>query len=104
MNQVLDKLIEAGEKKLINCSVFFDLAKAFNTVNHNILISKLKRYNIKGSLLNLLKDYLKDRRQSTVINNVVSEHEFVNVRIPKVLVWVLCCLLCTLMIFLRLLR
>ena len=68
------KLIEAGEKKLINCSVFLDLAIAFNTVNHKVLISKLKIYNIKGLMLNLLKDYLKDRSQSTVINNVVSEH------------------------------
>ncbi len=59
VNQVVDELIEAGEKKLLNCSVFLDLAKAFNTVNNNILISKLKSYNIKGSMLNLLKDYLK---------------------------------------------
>ena len=49
MNQVVDELIEAGEKKLINCSVFLDSAKAFNTDNHNI-----KSYNIKGSILNLL--------------------------------------------------
>ena len=83
VNQVVDELTEASEKKLINCSVFLDLAKAFNTVNHNILISKLKSYNIKGSMLSLLKDYLKDRSQSTVINNVVSEHETVNVGIPQ---------------------
>ena len=37
----IDELIEAGERKLINCSVFFDLAKAFNTANHKISISKL---------------------------------------------------------------
>ena len=79
MNQVVDKLIEAGEKKVTNCSVFLDLAKAFNTVNHNILISKLKSYNIKGSMLNLLEDSLKDRSQSIDINNVVSELEIVNV-------------------------
>ena len=34
-------------------------------------------------MLNLLKDYLKDRSQSTVINNVVSEREIVNVGIPQ---------------------
>ena len=80
VNQIVDELIEAGEKKLKNCSVFLDLAKAFNMVaNHYILISKLKSYNIKGSLLNSLKRYLKDKRQSTVIKNVVSECEIVNV-------------------------
>ena len=83
VNQIVEELIEAGEKKLINCSVFLDLAKAFNTVNHKILLSKLKGYNIKCSMLNLIESYLKDRSQSTVINNVVSEREFLNVGIPQ---------------------
>ena len=56
MNQIVDELTEATEKKLVNCSVFLDLAKAFNTVNHEILLSKLKGY--QGSMLNLLQSYL----------------------------------------------
>ena len=83
VNQIVEELIEAGEKKLVNCSVFLDLAKAFNTVNHKILVSKLKGYNIKCSMLNLIESYLKDRSQSTVINNVVSEREILNVGIPQ---------------------
>ena len=83
VNQIVEELIEAGEKKLVNCSVFLDLAKAFNTVNHKILVSKLKGYNIKCSMLNLIESYLKDRSQSTVINNVVSECEILNVGIPQ---------------------
>ena len=75
-------MIEAGEKKLINCSVFLDLAKDFNTVNHKILVSKLKGYNIKCSMLNFMESYLKDRSQSIVINNVVSKREILNVGIP----------------------
>ena len=62
---------------------FLDLAKAFNTVNHEILLSKLKGYKVKGSMLNLLQSYLYNRSQSTVINNVVSEREIVNVGIPQ---------------------
>ena len=83
VNQIVDKLIEAVEKKLINFSVFLNLAKVFNTVNHKISISKLISYVINGSMLNLLKYCLKDRSESTVINNVVSEREIVNVKIPQ---------------------
>ena len=83
VNQIVNELTEAGEKKLVNCSVFFDLAKAFNTVNHKILLSKLKGYNVKGSMLNFLKSYLKNRSQSIVINNVVSKLKVVNVGIPQ---------------------
>ena len=83
MNQIVNELTEAGEKKLVNCSVFLDLAKAFNTVNHKILLSKLKGYNVKGSMLNFLKSYSKNRSQSTVINNVVSKRKIVNVGIPQ---------------------
>ena len=93
VNQIVDELIEAGVKKE-NCSVFLDLAKAFNTVNHKILVSKLKCYNTKGSILNFIESYLKDRSQSTIINNIVSDHEILNVRYLRVLVWVRCCFLC----------
>ena len=54
-----DYLIEAGEKKLKNFSVFLDFAKAFNMVNRKVLISILESSNIKGSMLSILKDYLR---------------------------------------------
>ena len=82
LNQHVEELIEAGEEKLVNCSVFLDLAKAFNTVNHEVLVSKQKGYNIKFSMLNLVESYLKNRSQSTVVNNVVSKREILNVGIP----------------------
>ena len=76
MNQVVDKLIEAGEKKVTNCSVFLDLAKVFNMVNHKILISKLKNHNIRCSMLNLLKDYLKQRFRQTASRGPLSKYCF----------------------------
>ena len=78
----MDELTEAGEKKLVNCSVFLDLAKAFNMFNHKILLSKLKGYKGKDFMSKLLQNYLINRSQSTVINSFVFECEIVNVGIP----------------------
>ena len=57
VNQVVDELINLVRKIFLIALFFLDLAKAVNTVNHNILVSKLKSYNIKGSMLSLLKTF-----------------------------------------------
>jgi hypothetical protein len=49
--------------------VFCDLTKAFNYLNHNILLSKLEFYGITGTTNNLIKSYLSDRYQTVLIKN-----------------------------------
>ena len=68
---------------LTNAILFIDLKKAFGTIDHEILLSKLELYGFKGASLNLLRDYLSDRTQVTVINNVNSETSFISCGVPQ---------------------
>ena len=54
------KIIEAIKQKQIGCSVFLDFAKAFDTVNHDILPGKLEHYGIRGIANVWFESYLKN--------------------------------------------
>jgi hypothetical protein len=68
--------------------IFCDLTKAFDYVNHNILLSKLELYGIIGKAKNIIKSYLNDRYQrvrikNTYSNNYFSEWEKVKQGVPQ---------------------
>ena len=69
---------------LTNAILFIDLKKAFDSIDHEILLSKLELYGFKGVSLNLFRDYLSDKTQVTVINNVNSETSFISCGVLKV--------------------
>lgn len=62
---------------------FLDLAKAFDTVNHDILLNKLERYGVRGVANKLMIDYLKDRVQTVKYKGVFSKHESVKIGVPQ---------------------
>ena len=63
--------------------VFVDLQKAFDTVNHTILLSKLEYYGIRGSIKGWFKSYLHKRKQSVIIDGYESEIQILNNGVPQ---------------------
>ena len=64
-------------------SIFVDLTKAFDTVDHKILLDKLDRYGIRGLTNDFFRSYLSDRQQYTVINGVNSALKNITCGVPQ---------------------
>lgn len=64
-------------------SVFLDFTKAFDTISHNILFSKLESLGITGPSLTFIKNYLLDREQSVCIGGVNSNVKIINQGVPQ---------------------
>ena len=64
--------------------IYFDFAKAFDTVNHDLLLTKLKNnFKIERRLLKFIANYLRDRRQRVVLDNAFSEYQAVSSGVPQ---------------------
>lgn len=69
----LNLIMPNVDKKEPVCAIFTDLSKAFDYVNHDILLNKIETYGIRGNVLNLIKTYLKGRKQHTEITKVCTK-------------------------------
>jgi hypothetical protein len=70
---IVDKINEATDHHDYACGVFLDLSKAFDTVNHNILIKKLEFYGVQGLANKWFSSYLSNRRQFICVDNILSD-------------------------------
>jgi hypothetical protein len=85
---LLNTVLLSLDKKHFVGGVFCDLQKAFDCVNHNILLTKLEFYGISGIANQLMRSYLDQRYQRAVINDntnskLTSEWELVKHSVPQ---------------------
>ena len=83
IQDIYEKLINNIDNGLTSCAIFLDLAKAFDSVSHDILLRKLQKYGIRGSAHHLLKSYLNKRSQFVSVNNVFSSLEIIDFGVPQ---------------------
>ena len=70
---ITEKIRRAIDNEEITCGVFLDLQKAFDTVDHKILLSKLEHCGIRGVPFKWFKTFLTQRHQYVSIKNSISE-------------------------------
>ena len=74
---VLKNLYDKWNEKMYTGCIFVDFSKAFETINHSILLEKLKLYGFKSNSLKLMTSYITTRTQITKVNDHVSSSRFV---------------------------
>ena len=86
-NHALFSLTEMIREALDNsnfaCGIFIDLQKAFDTVDHQILLKKLEHYGIRGLANNWFKSYLLNRQQFVSINGFNSKNQIMKYGVPQ---------------------
>ena len=71
------------DRKKFNLVVLVDLKKAFDTVDHEILLMKLEIYGIMGPAQSLLRSYLANRTQKCQINGSTSSERIIKCGVPQ---------------------
>ena len=81
--EVIDRITNQLDKGITPMNIYLDLSKAFDTLDHDILLNKLQYYRVSGSALRLFKNYLMERKQYVVYNETRSEFGSISTGVPQ---------------------
>ena len=81
--QFVNQITDAFSQGKYNLGIFVDLSKAFDTVNHNILLEKSKAYGIQSENLKWFRSYLSNRKQFISYNDSKTEMKIVKCGVPQ---------------------
>ena len=88
-HSTIDALVELVEKIRLNCrnvkaiSFYLDLKKAFDTIEHDILLKKIENTGIRGPALSWVTTYLKGRQQRVIVNGACSSWKSIVCGVPQ---------------------
>ena len=80
---LLETALEGLDNNLKTGGVYLDISKAFDTVNHDILIAKLEHYGIRKNELMWFQSYLANRTQYVEIESEKSDEYVTNIAVPQ---------------------
>jgi len=80
---IYNKISSSLDLNYHTIGIFLDLSKAFDTIDHDILLSKLHHYGIRGTALDLLSSYLSDRHQFTSFGSHLSTRLPMSCGVPQ---------------------
>lgn len=84
LEEFSDEVHSAFENNLFTCALFLDIAKAFDTVNHNILLAKLTLMGFRGPFHNVLRNYMCGRSQIVMADKeTVSSKQWLTAGVPQ---------------------
>ena len=81
--ELVDRLHTDMDKTKIPIAIYMDLSKAFDTLDHNILLHKLKYYGVQGSAISWFHSYLTNRYQYVEINDSKSNPRLLKTGVPQ---------------------
>ena len=83
MLELVDRITQHLDKGTTPINVYLDLSKAFDTLDHNILLHKLKYYGIEGTALRLFESYLNERQQYVDLDGTNSNYNRILTVVPQ---------------------
>ena len=81
--EITDQIYNNLDNKKSLLAIYLDLSKAFDTIDHSILIHKLKYYGVQGTTLNWFTSYLTNRQQYVQVNDEVSSLKTISTGVPQ---------------------
>ena len=83
LTEFTSEVLNSTENKLTSIAVYLDLSKAFDTLDHNILLRKLHHYGIRGIALDWFRSYLTDRNMYVDYKGITSKVHNINYGVPQ---------------------